>query len=273
MAASRGRMKMDEGETERDDMAHPDGFPSIDRRTLDERVYEQLRDAIMGGAFRPGDVVTLRGLAEAFGTSLMPVRNAVNRLTVENGLIALPNRSISLPQLTVAEFEEMTDIRVALESLATRQATLRISSGEIDRIETLNEAMGTADPAEYFRLNREFHFAIYAAAELPVLFRLIQGAWLRVGPLLNSLEAHATDLSHVKHDWTVSALRRGDADDAAASIAADLRSSAHVLRGLIHQSLTAEEQPEAKRARPTVSRPRRTAPISDRKSPRPFLRR
>lgn len=213
-----------------------EALPNIDRRTLDERVYDQLRDAIMGGDFRPGQVVTLRGLAEAFGTSLMPVRNAISRLTMENALVALPNRSISLPRLTVAEFEEMTDIRVSLESLATRRATTRISEGEIDRIAVLNDRMAKADAAEYFRLNREFHFSIYAAAERPVLFRLIQGAWLRIGPLLNSLDAHATDLSSAKHDWTISALRRRDPEDAAASIETDLRSAAHVLRGLIEQA-------------------------------------
>ena len=229
-------------------MAQQKILPSVDKTTLDERVYDQLRDAIMGGTFCPGDVVTLRGLAEAFGTSLMPVRNAVSRLTVENALIALPNRSISLPRLTVAEFEEMTDIRIALESLATHRAATRISSDEIDRIEALNDKMRQVEPAEYFRLNRAFHFSIYAAADRPVLFRLIQGAWLRIGPLLNGLEAHMTELSHVKHDWTVSALRRRDPEDAAASIASDLRSAAHVLRNLIEKGAQ-EETTMRKRSR------------------------
>ena len=233
---------------EQGNSAQLEALPSVDKRTLDERVYDQLRDAIMGGTFRPGDVVTLRGLAKAFGTSLMPVRNAISRLTMENGLIALPNRSISLPRLTTREFEEMTDIRVALESLATRHAATRISSTQIDRIEALNNAMGEAEPAEYFRLNREFHFLIYAAADQPVLFRLIQGVWLRVGPLLNSLESHATDLSHVKHDWVVSALRRRDPEDAAASITADVRSAAHVLRGLVEQSPTLQQASDLKRS-------------------------
>lgn len=214
---------------------NPEAIASIDKRTLDERVYDQLRDAIMGGTFRPGEVVTLRGLGEAFGTSLMPVRNAVSRLTVENALIALPNRSISLPRLSVVEFDEMTDIRVSLESLATRRAATRITADEIDRLETLNDLMIAGDASDYFRSNRAFHFSIYAAADRPVLLRLIQGAWLRVGPLLNSLEAQQTDLSHVKHDWTISALRRRDPEDAAASIANDIRSAAEVLRGLINQ--------------------------------------
>jgi len=246
---SMGTQDLMEGMKTRNDI-----ISSVDKRTVDERVYDQLRDAIMGGTFRPGDVVTLRGLGEALGTSLMPVRNAVNRLTMENALIALPNRSISLPRLTIAEFTEMTDIRVALESLATRHAATRISSAQIDRIEALDNAMAQADPAQYFRLNREFHFAIYAAAEQPVLLRLIQGAWLRVGPLLNSLEAHATELSHAKHGWTVSALRRHDPEDASASITADLRSAANILRELIQRSPTLDEPVDGKRSVPRTRR-------------------
>jgi DNA-binding GntR family transcriptional regulator len=240
---------MDKHDPQQGNTAQSEALQSVDKRTLDERVYDQLREAIMGGAFRPGDVVTLRGLAKAFGTSLMPVRNAVNRLTVENGLLALPNRSISLPRLTVPEFEEMTDIRVALESLAARHAARRISATQIDRIEVLNSAMGGASPGEYFRLNREFHFSIYAAAEQPVLFRLIQGAWLRVGPLLNSLESQTTVLSHVNHDWVVRALRRHDAEDAAVAIAADVRSAAHVLRELVEKSSSQEQASNRKGSR------------------------
>lgn len=224
-------------------------LPSVDRRTLDERVYDQLRDAIMGGAFKPGDVVTLRGLAAAFGTSLMPVRNAVNRLTVEHALNTLPNRSISLPRLSPDEFDEMTEIRISLESLATRLAAPNLSEAEIDALENLNVRMAKASPAEYFRLNRAFHFGIYEAADRPVLFRLIKGAWLRTGPLLNSLESQQTDLPTVKHDWTVAALRRGDAEDAAASIAADIRSAAHTLRRLIAERSDSEAAPPPRQAR------------------------
>lgn len=213
-----------------------DVLPTVDSRTLDERVYDRLRDAIMSGAFRPGDVVTLRGLAATFGTSLMPVRNAVSRLTMENALVALPNRSISLPLLSTDEFDEMTEIRLALEPLATRLAVARLTISDIDKLELLNEQMVTADPVEYFRLNREFHFTIYAAADRPVLFRLIQGAWLRVGPLLNSLESHRSGLQVVRHDWTIHALRRGDGEDTAASIAADIRAAAHILRKLITEA-------------------------------------
>ncbi len=215
---------------------------SVDKRTLDERVYDQLCENIISGNLKPGETVTLRGLAASFGTSLMPVRNAVNRLTVEHALDALPNRSITVPKLSVEEFNEMSEIRISLESLATRLATVNISQSQLDELEALNETMRKAAPAEYFRLNRQFHFGVYRCAQRPVLLDLIKGAWLRVGPLLNSFESHATELPTVTHDWTIAALRRKDPDDAAASIAADIRSAAHILRNMILASDKSDQQ-------------------------------
>lgn len=203
---------------------------AADRRTLDTRVYERLREEIMNGSFEPGEVVTLRGLAAMLGTSLMPVRNAVNRLAVEHALIAKPNRSIALPRLTLRQFDEVTQIRLALEPLAARLGARNIDAVGIEALAMINEKMHCAEPAEYFRLNQEFHFGLYAAAESEMLFNLIRGTWLRIGPLLNHIGAGDIGLSSVSHDWPIAALRRGDPDDVAASIEADIRSAAHVLR-------------------------------------------
>lgn len=201
-----------------------------DGRTLDTRVYERLREAIMNGSFKPGEVVTLRGLAAMLGTSLMPVRNAVNRLAVEHALITKPNRSIALPRLTPRQFDEVTQIRLALEPLAARLGARNIDADGIERLAAINEQMRRAAPAEYFRLNQELHFGLYAAAESEMLFNLIRGTWLRIGPLLNHIGVGDIGLSSVSHDWPIAALRRADPDDVAASIEADIRSAAHMLR-------------------------------------------
>ena len=207
--------------------ASPD---ATDRRTLDTRVYEQLREAIMNGSFKPGEVVTLRGLAAMLGTSLMPVRNAVNRLAVEHAFIAKPNRSIALPRLTVRQFDEVTQIRLALEPLAARLGARNIDAAGIEALAAINERMRDARPTEYFRLNQELHFGLYAAADSEMLFNLIRGTWLRIGPLLNHIGAEDIGLASASHDWPIAALRRSDPEDVAASIEADIRSAAHMLR-------------------------------------------
>ena len=62
----------------------------------------ELRDFLMVGGVQPGEKITLRELTSAFGTSLMPVREAVQRLAAEGALEVLPNRAIRVPLMTRA---------------------------------------------------------------------------------------------------------------------------------------------------------------------------
>ena len=71
----------------------------IERETLNDRVYRELKNSIMAGAFKPGSELTLRSVAEALGTSFMPVRDAMRRLVTERGLEIQPSRTIAIPIL------------------------------------------------------------------------------------------------------------------------------------------------------------------------------
>src|ERR1044072_3721408 len=72
-------------------------IPKLQRNTLNEEVYEQLKHALMTGRIAPGSTMTIRSLAKSFGISPMPVREALRRLVGEHVLVLLPNRSDSLP--------------------------------------------------------------------------------------------------------------------------------------------------------------------------------
>ena len=72
----------------------------VGRETVQDRVYTEMRRALIGGLFEPGQVLTIRGLADALATSTMPVREAVGRLITEKALEALPNRSARVPPIT-----------------------------------------------------------------------------------------------------------------------------------------------------------------------------
>jgi DNA-binding GntR family transcriptional regulator len=66
----------------------------IERRTLADRVYDDIKSMLIQGTAAPGERLTLRGMAEALGTSPMPVRDAVSRLVAESALEILPNRTV-----------------------------------------------------------------------------------------------------------------------------------------------------------------------------------
>lgn len=69
----------------------------VARETMAGRVYAQLREAIMTGRFAPGQALSLRGVAEAVGSSTMPVRAALTRLQAEGALIDGPGRALMVP--------------------------------------------------------------------------------------------------------------------------------------------------------------------------------
>lgn len=185
----------------------------------------------MSGAIEPGSTMTIRGLAASFGISLMPVRQALNRLVAEHVLVLLPNRSVALPRFDAERFREITRIRVALEGLAAEEAVAHVDAGAIDRMEAANEAIeaGVA-PAEALALNREFHFTLYAASAMPTLVAMIETTWLQVGPFLHvpirKLMDSAKPRALPAHRRALAGLRARDAVEVRNAIRADLEDAA-----------------------------------------------
>ena len=201
-------------------MSLPRALKGVSRDTLRGRVYVELRAAIMKGTFEPGQALTVRGLAEAFGTSPTPVREALQQLVAENALIAEPNRSYRIPRITREIFLDLRDTRAELEGLAAEKAASRITAGEIRKLEQLIERMSRAISAQdlkgYLSANEDFHFVIYEAARAPVLLRTIRILWMQIGPTLNVL-FRDLDLVEGLQDQHHAALAAFNARDAAAA--------------------------------------------------------
>src|SRR5919198_120078 len=115
--------------------------PKLQRNTLNEEVYQQLKQALMSGRISPGSTMTIRSLAKSFGISPMPVREALRRLVAEHVLVLLPNRSVSLPIITRERFREITRIRTSLEGLAAEEATPLVGADVLRRMAALNDEM------------------------------------------------------------------------------------------------------------------------------------
>jgi len=166
------------------------GIHPVGTDTLGKRVYNELRNFLMVGGVQPGEKLTLRQLTAAFGTSLMPVREAVHRLAAEGALEVLPNRAIRVPKMPRARFDELIQLRIMLEGLAVATAATRMSDEDIAHLEETNESFiaemrKPETSRQPFLHNKEFHFAIYRAAEMPVLLSMIENMWLQFGPFLH----------------------------------------------------------------------------------------
>jgi DNA-binding GntR family transcriptional regulator len=213
--------------------------------TLGRHVHTDLRERLISGALVPGEKLSLRTVAAQVGVSVQPVREAVARLVADQAFEVLPNRAVRVPVLDVPRFRELTTIRLALEGFAAgRAATLR-SDAELAEMRTHEAAFvrqqrsRRPDLAAAIRANRALHFAVYRAAGLPTLVSLIEGLWLRIGPLINldlrdgsgparmakSVRCHARMVSGVaaRHEDRARAGLEADIEGAARHIEARLQ--------------------------------------------------
>jgi DNA-binding GntR family transcriptional regulator len=206
------------------------GLARLERETLHERAYDEVKKAIMGGAIAPGAPMTIRALAKALGTSVMPVREALRRLVAERALELLPNRSVTLPVMTAEKFDEIVRIRLALEGMMAETAAKHITADEMKRMTRLNEEMITKlrqGTKKYLGLNQEFHFQLYLAARMPQAMSIVETLWLQIGPFLHHVEIDfgAPDFLH-HHDTMLKALAKRDGPRARTAIEADIGEAA-----------------------------------------------
>src|SRR5579863_1722146 len=113
----------------------------VARETMAGRVYAQLREAIMTGRFAPGQALSLRGVAEAVGSSTMPVRAALTRLQAEGALIDGPGRALMVPPMTFDLLEELRDVRIALEGAVTKRAASRMARAHLEALQAIVDEM------------------------------------------------------------------------------------------------------------------------------------
>jgi DNA-binding GntR family transcriptional regulator len=208
-------------------------FDPLDRVTLQSQAYLQLRKAVMGGVFKPGTVITIRAAAEALGTSPMPVRAALQRLETEGALVARGSkRTLEIPALTAEEYNELRDIRIAMEGLAAERAVANITAEELETVERNCEAMQAAaeagDLEAYVRSNWDFHLSIYRSSHMETLVGMIEGLWLRVGPYVRFMMPDRDSLvASMPDHWNMlEAIKRRDHEAARRAIADDIGHSA-----------------------------------------------
>jgi GntR family colanic acid and biofilm gene transcriptional regulator len=199
--------------------------------SLEETTYRRLRQALMEGAFAPGQKLSIRRIAAALGTSAMPARTALRRLATEQAVDVLPSGTAIVPRLTRKAFQELGTIRAELEPLALRLAAPRIDAGRFGEMEGIvrggRAAREANNPEEVLRADRAFLFTLYHAADAPMLLSIIEALWMRRGP--HFWDARWIIIGRVpaenRHAEILDALRAGKADHASAELKAEIEST------------------------------------------------
>jgi DNA-binding GntR family transcriptional regulator len=210
----------------------------IEREPLWDRAHAQLQEALLAGRFAPGTVLTLRSLAESFGTSITPVRDAVLRLVAQGVLQQGPRNSAIVPNLTKSELAHLTVVRCALEGRAAREAALHPDDASLQRLQArlarMQSLIAERKLESYLEHHRKFHFEIYAMSGIGILVETIENMWLRCGPVLSFVIPDYVVLlkGWDHHTAALQAIIAGDADAAEKAIVADITGAASYLESL-----------------------------------------
>lgn len=203
-----------------------DGRLGETHRALNDRVREALREAIITGDYKPGDRLVEGRLAERFGVSRNPVREALKSLDSEGIVEIIARRGAFVAKLSDDEIREVIELRAALEGMGARLAARRLNP-EAARLlpEILKKGEAAAanrDVNELTRLNDEFHGALAAAGSNRFLTDFIQNLRSKTHWLFHGISEQRSVESWAEHAGIMRAVLDGDAD------MAELLASRHV---------------------------------------------
>jgi DNA-binding GntR family transcriptional regulator len=181
-------------------------------------VREGVRKAILDGAFGPGTQLRQDELAERYGTSRIPVREALRQLEAEGLVTIHPNRGAVVSTLSLDDVLEMLEIRIALECRALRLAIPNMVDVDFEAAaDILKSYDAEPRPQKWGEMNWQFHKALYAPSNRPKLIAMIEANYGHVGRFIRvqvSLAA-GKERPQREHYAMLEACRRGDADGAA----------------------------------------------------------
>ncbi|RYU08845.1 GntR family transcriptional regulator [Nocardioides iriomotensis] len=145
------------------------------------RIAGRLRDEILRGDLRPGDRIRQEEVAERFGASRLPVREALRILEAEGLTEHETHKGARVPRLSQHEVEVIYQMRERLEPLALAESIAALTDGDVARIEEVQqhiEADGDGiDVARFLELDREFHMATYSACAIDPLMSNVRRLW------------------------------------------------------------------------------------------------
>jgi DNA-binding GntR family transcriptional regulator len=181
------------------------------------RIADGIRDAILSGDLPPGSRIRQEDVAAQFGASRIPVRGALRILESEGLVTLVANAGAWVARFSLAECEEMYQMRERVEPLLLRYSMPNLTAEAIDQAGRLaGDMRAVTDVGTFLRLDREFHFLTYSGASTLVLGDTVERLWnttqlyRRAFTLL--LDAPSIGVAHDEHHMLIRALRGDDAD-------------------------------------------------------------
>lgn len=136
-------------------------YPVERQLTLRERIVDFIKDAVVSGRLKPGERVPEQEIAESFGISRTPIREAFRQLESEGFISVTPRKGAVVSPITDQDVREFYAIKSLLEGFAAKTACVKLTQKDIKKLESLNSQMERCaeknDVKGFFKLDNQFH--------------------------------------------------------------------------------------------------------------------
>lgn len=187
----------------------------INRQSLSERIYDELKKAIVEMDFQPGDRLNDMDLAKQFGVSRTPVREAFKRLEVDGLVETIPGSMTRVASISSVEAKNAFTVVAALHALAARLALRRLTESDFEKMEQANarlmEAIDNQNPVQAIHEDAAFHRVILDRADNPEIINVLRSITPKIARLeqarfISELNAESV----TQHKMIIDACRKGE---------------------------------------------------------------
>lgn len=189
----------------------------VRKTSITNEIREKLRRAILDGEFEAGAQLRQEELAERFGASRIPVREALRQLESEGLVSLLLNKGAVVASLSWEDVSELLEIRIALECRALRLAIPNMIEDDFNTAQKILSAYdATPDPEKWSQMNWRFHESLYVPCNLPRLLGMIEANYGHLGLYLRKQVSIAAGKEDPQRDHyaILEACRHGEVDRA-----------------------------------------------------------
>jgi DNA-binding GntR family transcriptional regulator len=211
--------------------------PRSPTQTSKREIYTALKNEIITGVRRPGDRLAIDDLKAGFGTSVTPVRDALQMLSQEGLITIKPRAGYFVTRVTLKELRDMLELREILEVAAVARAAKVITEAQLEALQEIHAGYtgdGDRAYARYTDENRHFHFLLAQASGNQALAMAVRSLHDRLARFMVIRQAGA-DLESI-HTRLIDRLRARDLAGATQAILAEMRHSQTAIMDRVMQA-------------------------------------
>jgi DNA-binding GntR family transcriptional regulator len=182
-----------------------------------EKIYRKLQEGILSGRYVSGYRLVLDQIAREFGTSPVPVREAIRKLEAEGLVIFTRNVGAQVAGINIADYADAMQTLAYLEGVATSLAAPLVTAEQLDEARAVNAEMRRLrdeafDPVRFTELNHRFHWVLCQSCPNRHLLDLLRREWQRLSGIRRSSFTFVptrTESSVVEHDRILALISSG----------------------------------------------------------------